>query len=1120
MKFLADLHIHSKWSRATARDLDFENLHFWAQKKGLDLVATGDFTHPAWFAEISEKLREAEPGLFRLGDDFAAPVNQKVPPSCRAEVRFILSVEISNIYKKDGRTRKVHNLVFFPDFSAASRFNRRLEKIGNIKSDGRPILGLDSRNLLEIALECSTEAMFIPAHIWTPWFSLLGEKSGFDSVEECFGDMTRHITALETGLSSDPPMNRRISGLDPWVLVSNSDAHSAKKLGREANIFNTELSYHHIKEALETGDPEKFIGTIEFFPEEGKYHADGHRKCDVRLSPEESVRLSGRCPVCGDPLTLGVLYRVNELADRKNPSECPKKQVFESVIGLSAILAEIFSCGPDTGRVNAAYEAVLAAIGPEIGVLRNAGTAALEKLSIPLLAEAVDRVRKGRVELTPGYDGVYGEIGLFAPGERESLLGQAALFGPPAAVAPKRAGRKKAEKAGSDEIFQETGQPAPPDPRAPEITAPELNPEQLAAVEAPPAPLLIVAGPGTGKTRTLAHRAAHLIKNHGAAPESVLAVTFTNKAAGELRERISALLDEKSGVTVATFHALGLMLLTEAADGKPLSVISEADRLAFVEKALAACGVSDAKPADVAEKISRAKDRVWIPVAEPGFGEGLDPEVFSAYQGILARNRALDTDDLLYRTVRMLESKPDFREACQRRFRHVLVDEYQDVSASQYRLVRALCPVGASLAVIGDPDQAIYGFRGADVGYFSRFVHDYPEAQVVELSRNYRSSDNILRAASRIVEKGRLWKPQKPLESGIPGKSPIRLSCSASPAAEAETIVAAIENMVGGTSHFSVDSGRAGADRQNIGFGDFAVLVRIKALFGPLSEAFARSGIPFEIVDRKNLFDAPPNPAILSLLRFSEKAATDADMARIFRAAKRGVIEAATRALDDFAARLGISLFEALSEARRLPLPGLDLAAQRRLVALGTDLSIMSENMAGKFLEEKISAAGKFLGIADTKGGPESPLARLVEKARGFEGDAAAFLSCAALTRDEDTFDPAAQRVAVMTVHAAKGLEFEAVFVAGCEDGLFPLQMPGKPGDPGEERRLFYVAATRAKTALWFTASRRRLLFGDTGDRAVSPFLEEISDCLEDATPRGPAKRKPKGPTQMSFDFA
>ena len=1120
MKFLADLHIHSKWSRATARDLDFENLHFWAQKKGLNVVATGDFTHPAWFAEISEKLVPAEPGLFRLKDDFAGPVDSTIPPSCRAEVRFILSVEISNIYKKNGRTRKVHNLVFFPDLEAASRFNKRLEKIGNIKSDGRPILGLDSRNLLEIALECSTEAMFIPAHIWTPWFSLLGEKSGFDSVEECFGDLTGFITALETGLSSDPPMNRRVSSLDPWVLVSNSDAHSAKKLGREANIFDTELSYHHIKDALVTGDPERFIGTLEFFPEEGKYHADGHRKCGVRLDPEESVRLSGRCPVCGAPLTLGVLYRVNELADRKDPAACPKRQVFESVIGLAAILAEIFSCGPDTGRVNAAYEAILAALGPEIGVLRNADTAALSKLSIPLLAEAVDRVRQGRVELVPGYDGVYGEIGLFAPGERESLLGQASLFGAPETLKPKRAGRKKAEKAGSDEISQETGQPAHPKLSAPETAAPELNPEQLAAVEAPPAPLLIVAGPGTGKTRTLAYRAAHLVKNLGAAPESVLAVTFTNKAAGELKERISALLPEASGVTIATFHALGLMLLTEAAGGKTLSVISEADRLAFVEKALAACGVSGAKPAEVAEKISRAKDRVWIPEAEPDFGEGLDPEVFSAYQGILAQNRTLDTDDLLYRTVRMLESEPDFREACQRRFRHVLVDEYQDVSASQYRLVRALCPAKASLAAIGDPDQAIYGFRGADVGYFTRFVHDYPEARVVELWRNYRSSDNILGAASRIVGKGRLWRPKKPMESGIADEFSIKLSRCASPAAEAETIVAAIENMVGGTSHFSMDSGRAGADHRDFGFGDFAVLVRVKALFGPISEAFARSGIPFEIVDRKNLFDAPPNPAILSLLRFSEKAATDADMARIFRVARRGVNEAAIRALEDFAARLGASLFDALHEARRLPVPGLDLAPQRRLVALGTDLGILSENMKGKAVAEKIKLAGKFLGVSETTGGPKSAFERLTEKAHDFGGDTACFLSFSALAGDEDTLDPKAQRVAVMTVHAAKGLEFEAVFVAGCEEGLFPLHMPGKPGDPGEERRLFYVAATRARRVLRFTAASRRIIFGNTEDRALSPFLADISDCLEEDRPRGPAKKRPLGPTQMSFDFA
>ena len=316
MKFLADLHIHSHFSRATAKNLNLENIYIAAQLKGITVVGTGDFTHPGWFTELKEKLVPAEEGLFRLKDEIAEKCDKQIPKLCRRAVRFILVSEISNIYKKNQKTRKNHNLVYMPGLEVAEEFNSKLDRIGNIESDGRPILGLDTRDLLEIILETSDRAFLIPAHIWTPWFSLLGSKSGFDSIEECFEDLTAHIFAVETGLSSDPLMNWRVSGLDGLTLVSNSDAHSPLKLGREANIFNTELSYAAIKSAIQTGDSDRFLGTMEFYPEEGKYHLDGHRKCNIRLSPEKTRALEGKCPVCGDPLTLGVLYRVEELADR------------------------------------------------------------------------------------------------------------------------------------------------------------------------------------------------------------------------------------------------------------------------------------------------------------------------------------------------------------------------------------------------------------------------------------------------------------------------------------------------------------------------------------------------------------------------------------------------------------------------------------------------------------------------------------------------------------------------------------------------------------------------------------------------------------------------------------
>ncbi|OGW67365.1 MAG: DNA helicase UvrD, partial [Nitrospirae bacterium RIFCSPHIGHO2_02_FULL_40_19] len=308
MKFIADLHIHSPYSRATSKDMEIENLNRWAQLKGLTVVGTGDFTHPKWLVNLQEKLESAEDGLFRLKPEYESSMVEEVPSSCRRDVRFILSAEISCIYSKNGRTRKVHNLLLVPTFAEAAKINAALSKIGNLKSDGRPILGLDSKVLLNIALDTSPDVLFIPAHAWTPHFSVLGSNSGFDSLEECFEELTSHIYAIETGLSSDPPMNWRLSGLDRVALISNSDAHSPAKLAREANIFDTELSYKGIYNAIKSNNNKNFIGTIEFFPEEGKYHFDGHRDCKRRMHPSDTRQNNGLCPKCGKKVTIGVMH--------------------------------------------------------------------------------------------------------------------------------------------------------------------------------------------------------------------------------------------------------------------------------------------------------------------------------------------------------------------------------------------------------------------------------------------------------------------------------------------------------------------------------------------------------------------------------------------------------------------------------------------------------------------------------------------------------------------------------------------------------------------------------------------------------------------------------------------
>ncbi|MFH1999385.1 MAG: endonuclease Q family protein [Planctomycetota bacterium] len=425
MKYIADFHVHSRFSRATSRAADLEHLNLWGKRKGITVVGTGDFTHPAWLAELKERLQPAEEGLYTLKEAFSNTLVNEFVPAGAPDVRFILTVEISSIYKKNGRVRKVHNLIFAPNLEVAEKFAKRLDKIGNIKSDGRPILGLDSKDLLEITLECSDEAYLVPAHIWTPHFSMLGARSGFDSMEECFEDLTDRIFAVETGLSSDPPMNWRISNLDKVVLISNSDAHSPAKLGREANLFNTELSYSGMRRAMEKKDRKAFPGTIEFFPEEGKYHYDGHRNCKQRMSPDETDKAEGLCPVCGKPVTKGVMYRVHELADRQLGTKRDGGGEFCNLIPLQEILGEILGVGPNSKKVMAAYWNCLEKLGPELGILKDLSLSRVPMAGIPLLPEALQRMRRGDVQLFAGYDGEFGRFNLFRQGERERLAAKA-----------------------------------------------------------------------------------------------------------------------------------------------------------------------------------------------------------------------------------------------------------------------------------------------------------------------------------------------------------------------------------------------------------------------------------------------------------------------------------------------------------------------------------------------------------------------------------------------------------------------------------------------------------------------------------------------------------------------
>lgn len=416
MNYIADLHIHSPYSRATSRESHLAGLAAWARLKGINLIGTGDFTHPSWLKTLMAELESAEPGLFRVKNErsLVSPVDGIVLPE--QPVRFLLSAEVSCIYKRHGKVRKVHNLLYVPDFAAVARINARLSAIGNIVSDGRPILGLDSRDLLEIMLEEAPEGFLVPAHIWTPWFSVFGSRSGFDSIEECFGDLSSHIFALETGLSSDPGMNRMISGLDRFSLISNSDCHSPQKLGREANLLSTGFDYFSLRDAIRSNRRNLFSGTVEFFPEEGKYHADGHRSCKVCLDPHETRRLNGCCPVCFGPLTVGVHHRVMELADRKEPLFAQDAPGVSSLIPLVEVIGEILGMGATSKGVMRAYAKTLASLGSEFQVLLYTPVEEICRFS-PVLGEAVSRIRSGRVIRTPGYDGEFGVIRVFDKGE-------------------------------------------------------------------------------------------------------------------------------------------------------------------------------------------------------------------------------------------------------------------------------------------------------------------------------------------------------------------------------------------------------------------------------------------------------------------------------------------------------------------------------------------------------------------------------------------------------------------------------------------------------------------------------------------------------------------------------
>jgi superfamily I DNA/RNA helicase/PHP family Zn ribbon phosphoesterase len=896
------------------------------------------------------------------------------------------------------------------------RITATLAKIGNLASDGRPILGLDSRDLLDITLSGGPGCYLVPAHVWTPWFAVLGSKSGFDAVKDCYADLAEHIFAVETGLSSDPAMNWMCSSLDGYRLVSNSDAHSPPMLGREATVFDTELDYFAMLAALRTG--QGLTGTVEFFPEEGKYHLDGHRKCDVRLEPEQTRGVDAICPRCGKPLTVGVLHRVAELADRPTGYRPPNAAGFTHLVQLPEIMGEILSTGPKSKKVATAVGKLVAALGPELGILRDVPLDDLSRAGGTLFGEGIARLRRGEVIRDAGYDGEYGTIRLFQPDE----LDGAALF---AMDRP-----APAKKTKDDNERARPSRPAPssaPGPHdAPAAATGSLldglDPEQRAAATAD-GPLLIIAGPGSGKTRTLTYRIAHLIADLGQDGAGFLAITFTRRAAQELQDRLAALCPPADAQpTVTTFHGLGLRILREhhAAAGLPPG-FRVADEATLLQVATEIAG-SDRD----ARKLIADQDR--------------RPDLRRA----LAERELIDFDGLIELTAALLREQLQIAAALRARWPRVSVDEYQDIDPVQYELIRQLSGDGAGLTAIGDPDQAIYGFRGADVGIFGRFAADFPGATTVELTRNYRSNPSIVTAAGQAIAPSTLVPGRTAIAARTGPADVVTLDEAADEHAEAGWIAATIDQLLGGTSFNSLDSGRAdGHEHGKIGLADIAILYRTDAQAGPIAQALTRSGLPYQKRSHDRLARRPGVADVVRELRLVEDSAGEV----------AGLVTAAVRSLAKARGERDVTVTE-------------------------------------------IRAAGELL----------LPLARRCGT------DRERFLAEIAVGAETDALDPRAEAVTLLTLHGAKGLEYDVVFLAGCERGLLPLRLPGggplSDEDAAEERRLLFVGMTRARERLLLSYAARRARNGADTTSGRSPFLAAITPAL----PGLSAARRPRRP--------
>lgn len=1029
--YIADLHIHSRYSRATSKECTPEYLDLWARKKGIHIVGTGDFTHPAWREELAEKLKPAEEGLYVLKEEYRIE-DGTVPGEMIP--RFVVTGEISSIYKKNGKVRKVHSVLILPGLEDAEKIANRLEQIGNIHSDGRPILGLDCRDLLEIMLDLCLQGVYIPAHIWTPHFSLFGAFSGFDTVEECFEDLTPYIHAMETGLSSDPPMNWRVSMLDRYQLISNSDAHSPAKLGREANLLDIPLSFEGLAKAIQTG--EGLYGTIEFFPEEGKYHMDGHRKCGLCLNPSDTMKYKGICPVCGRKITIGVSHRVEELADREEGFVKTGAKCFESLVPLPEVLGAVMGCSSTSKKAEREYIHMLSELGPEFEILRRIPLEDIRRVSGQRTAEGIGRLREGRVERIPGFDGEYGVIRLFSAEELSNTEGQMDFFD------LLGTGTEQGGKSTSESTEESTVESIAENPvenaaeggaesaagTAERKKQPALNAEQERAVTSGAQVIAVEAGPGTGKTKTLVSRLKYMLENRRIRPGEITAVTFTNLAAAQMRERIVQETGKKQAarsMQIGTFHAICLEFLKE--QGEEFVLAGELQLKEAAEETLADTALRMSVK-EFLECVSRRKSGI---LSEADLNERAGAEwqqAFLQYEKKKAERRLFDFDDLLLHTAERIETG-NVSDGWEKRFRYLLVDEFQDINPLQHRLIRLWSGAGRELFVIGDPDQSIYGFRGADASCFQRLAEDFEDLETIRLKENYRSSPQIIRTAEAVM--GR-----RILHANCPDNAPVRVIRASGPMGEAIALAKEIGSLAGGIGMLEAHRTAWERDGQKVrGFGEIAVLYRTHRQAELLENCLKKEGIPYIVSGREEF-------------------------------------------LQDDHVQGSISFFRCLDD----PQDSLSMEECARLIwklEWNPVTEVLVKETAEKFRElyQKKKPKDFLKKWMEQMNLTEDPAMQKLSRMTVFYKNMKEFLNDLELGVESDfrrsgSGKYTSEAVTLMTLHGSKGLEFPVVFLYGADQGMVPLESEKHPADKEEERRLFYVGLTRAKEELIITCGK------------------------------------------------